>query len=260
MGRVQGKIAFVTGAASGIGAACARLLASEGASVVLADVQDEMGRDVLGGIEAAGGTGHFVHLDVTSEVAWKTAMAEVMDRFGGLNIAVNCAGSTHARNAFPSEADLDEWRTIMSVNMDGTFLATKHTLAAMQKTAPVNGSIINISSVYGMVGLPGIGAYNASKGGVRIYSKSVALSCAQDGVNVRVNTIHPGIIDTPLLQRALSRQADPVAARTLYDSLQPVGHLGQPDDIAYGVLYLASDEAKFVTGAELVIDGGYTAR
>ena len=130
----------------------------------------------------------------------------------------------------------------------------------MKKSDPVNGSIINISSVYGMVGLPGIGAYNASKGGVRIYSKSVALSCAQEGVNVRVNTIHPGIIDTPLLQRALSRNPDPEAARMRYDSLQPVGHLGQPEDIAYGALYLASDEAKFVTGAELVIDGGYIAR
>ena len=260
MGRVQGKIAFVTGASSGIGAACARLLAHEGATVVLADVQDDMGQQVLNGIVDAGGAGHFVHLDVTSEDGWKAAMAEVMGRFGGLNIAVNCAGTTHAKNACPSEAELEEWRTIMSVNLDGTFLATKHTLAVMQKTAPVNGSIINISSVYGMVGLAGIGAYNASKGGVRIYSKSVALSCAQDCVNVRVNTIHPGIIDTPLLQRALSRQADPVAARATYNTLQPIGHLGQPEDIAYGALYLASDEAKFVTGAELVIDGGYTAR
>jgi 3(or 17)beta-hydroxysteroid dehydrogenase len=173
---------------------------------------------------------------------------------------VNCAGTTHAKSSFPSEAEFDEWRTILSVNLDGTFFATKHALGAMKASTPVNGSIINISSVYGMVGLAGIGAYNASKGGVRVYSKSVALSCAAERVNVRVNTIHPGIIDTPLLQRALSRNADPAAARMLYDSMQPIGHLGEPEDIAYGALYLASDEAKFVTGAELVIDGGYIAR
>lgn len=260
MDRVKNKVAFITGAASGIGAACARMLAQEGAKVVLADLQDGMGREVLAQIEKEGGEGYFVHLDVTSEENWKAAMSEVMERFGALNILINCAGTTHSKSSFPSEAEFDEWRTIMSVNMDGTFLATKHALGAMKNSQPVNGSIINISSVYGMVGLPGIGAYNASKGGVRIYSKSVALSCAQEGLNVRVNTIHPGIIDTPLLQRALSRNKDGVAARKAYDALQPIGHLGQPEDIAFGALYLASDEAKFVTGAELVIDGGYIAR
>lgn len=260
MDRVKDKVAFITGAASGIGAACARLLAQEGAKIVLADVQDDMAREVLAEIEDAGGEGHVIHLDVTSEENWLQAMAGVLERFGALNILINCAGTTHAKSSFPSDAPLDEWRNIMSVNLDGTFLATKHGLGAMKKSTPMNGSIINISSVYGMVGLAGIGAYNASKGGVRIYSKSVALSCAQEGVNVRVNTIHPGIIDTPLLQRALSRNDDPVAARKAYDALQPVGHLGAPEDIAFGALYLASDEAKFVTGAELVIDGGYTAR
>jgi len=260
MGRVEGKIAFITGAASGIGAACAKMLAREGATVVMADLQDEMGQGVLVEIRDAGGAGHYLHLDVTSEQDWANAMAEVMSKYGALHILINCAGTTHSKSSFPSEAEFDEWRSIISVNLDGTFLATKHALNAMKKSEPVNGSIINISSVYGMVGLPGIGAYNASKGGVRIYSKSVALSCAQEGVNVRVNTIHPGIIDTPLLQRALSRNPDPEAARMQYDSLQPMGHLGQPEDIAYGALYLASDEAKFVTGAELVIDGGYIAR
>ena len=260
MGRVSGKVALVTGAASGIGAACARLLAREGANVVLADLQDEAGAGVLGEIEEAGGTGFYLNLDVTSEEAWRAAMETVLDRFGGLNVAVNCAGTTHARSSFPSEAALDEWRTILGVNLDGTFLATKHALAAMTRSDPVDGSIVNISSVYGVVGLAGIGAYTASKGGVRAYSKSVALSCAQEGVSVRVNTIHPGLIRTPLLERALNRLPDPEEGRRTYDAMQPVGHVGEPEDIAWGALYLASDEARFVTGAELVIDGGYTAR
>ena len=148
----------------------------------------------------------------------------------------------------------------MAVNLDGVFLGTKHALVAMRNSNPVNGSIVNISSVMGLVGLPDIAAYNASKGGVRLYSKSVALSCAEKRLNVRVNTIHPGFIDTPLLRTAMARFEDAAEGQRIYDALQPVGRLGSPEDVAYGVLYLASDESKFVTGAELVIDGGYTAR
>ena len=259
MARVAGKVALVTGGASGLGAASARLLAREGASVVVADIDRDAGENVLRSIEAEGGSGIFVRLDVAREADWVREMAVVRQRFGRLNVAVNAAGTNIARG-FPTDTTLEDWRYLMSINLDGVFLGTKHCLAAMQESDPVNGSIINISSIMGLVGMPEIAAYNASKGGVCLYSKSVALSCAERGLNVRVNTIHPGFIDTPLLRKSMSRFDDAAEAQRLYDALQPVGHLGTPDDIAYGVLYLASDESKFVTGSELVIDGGYTAR
>ncbi len=258
--RVSGKVALVSGAASGIGAACARLLGAEGATVVLVDLNDEAGEQVLDGIVTAGGTGFYAHLDVTDESGWEALMAQVAERFGGLNVAINCAGTAVSKLSFPTETTMEEWRRITAINLDGTFLATKHELALMMKTEPVAGSIVNISSVLGIVGQAGIGSYNASKGGVRLYSKSVALSCAADRINVRVNTIHPGFIRTPLLEQSIARYPDRDAARDFYDNLQPIGHLGDPDDIAWGALYLASDESKFVTGAELVIDGGFTAR
>ena len=259
MARVAGKIALITGAASGLGEAIARVLAREGAVVVLADVNDAAGKRVLRQIKADGGAGLYVNLDVANEDNWVRTMALVRKRFGQLNIAVNCAGTNIARS-FPTETLLADWRALMAVNLDGVFLGTKHALAAMRDSNPVNGSIINISSIMGLVGLPDIAAYNASKGGVRLYSKSVALSCAEKRLNVRVNTIHPGFIDTPLLRKGMARFEDAAQGQRIYDALQPVGHLGSPEDVAYGVLYLASDESKFVTGAELVIDGGYTAR
>lgn len=259
MGRVEGKIALVTGAASGLGEATAQLLAREGATVILADINEVAGKRVLRGIKAGGGSGVCLGLDVADEDNWIGVMARIKKRFGRLNIAVNCAGTNIARS-FPTDTTLTEWRALMSVNLDGVFLGTKHSVAAMLASAPVNGSIINISSVMGLVGAPDIAAYNASKGGVRLYSKSVAISCAERRSNVRVNTIHPGFIDTPLLRKAMARFDDQEEARRLYDGLQPLGHLGLPEDVAYGVLYLASDESKFVTGSELVIDGGFTAR
>ena len=259
MSRVADKIALVSGAASGLGAAISRLLAQEGATVVLADIDDAAGKRVLRDIKANGGRGLYVHLDVANEDHWVSAMSVVKKRFGRLNIAVNCAGTNIARS-FPTDTTLADWRALMSVNLDGVFLGTKHAVAAMRGSDPTNGSIINISSILGLVGLADIAAYNASKGGVRLYSKSVALSCAETRLNVRVNTVHPGFIDTPLLRKAMARFEDPKEANRVYDALQPVGHLGTPEDIAFGVLYLASDESKFVTGAELVIDGGYTAR
>ena len=259
MGRVANKVALVTGAASGIGAASACMLAGEGATVVLADLDAAAGERVLRDIEAAGGTGMSVKLDVALEQDWISVMAMVRQRFGRLDIAVNCAGVNIARS-FPTDTTLEDWRRLMSINLDGVFLGTKHSLAAMEQSDPVSGSIINISSIMGMIGAPDIAAYNASKGGVRLYSKSVALSCAKKRLAVRVNTIHPGFIDTPLLREAIDRFEDRAEGQRFYDALAPVGRLGTPDDIAYGVLYLASDESKFVTGSELVIDGGYTAR
>ncbi len=260
MDRVAGKIALVSGAASGIGAACARLLAAEGAKVMLVDLNDDLAATVVAEIRAVGGAAEHAHLDVVNEAAWIALMATIKATFGGLNIAINCAGTSVTQLTFPTDTTLEEWHRINSINLDGTFLATKHELALMMETSPVNGSIVNISSVLGIVGQPGIAAYNASKGGVRLYSKSVALSCAKERVKVRVNTIHPGFIRTPLLEQSIIRYGDIEEGRKFYDNLQPIGHLGEAEDIALGALYLASDESKFVTGAELVIDGGYTAQ
>jgi 3(or 17)beta-hydroxysteroid dehydrogenase len=260
MDRVSGKIALVSGAASGIGAACVRLFAKHGAKVMLIDLNDDLGEGVAAEIRSAGGTAEYAHHNVVDEDAWVALMERIKTTFGGLNIAANCAGTSVTELTFPTKTTLDEWHRINSVNLDGTFLATKHELALMMETSPVAGSIINISSVLGMVGQPGIAAYNASKGGVRLYSKSVALSCAKERVNVRVNTIHPGFIRTPLLEQSIKRYGDIEAGRIFYDNLQPIGHLGEPEDIAMGALFLASDESKFITGAELVIDGGYTAQ
>lgn len=260
MGRVAGKIALVSGAAGGIGSACARKLAAEGASVVLVDVNEDMGEEVLAQIKSEGGTGYYANLDVTNEDSWASLMDKIQDLYGGLNIAVNCAGVSVKQLSFPTETTMEEWRHITGINLDGIFLATKNELALMMKTNPVNGSIINISSVLGIVGQAGLGSYNASKGGVRVYSKSVALSCAQEKVNVRVNTIHPGFIRTPLLEQSINRFDDPQEGRRVYDALQPIGRLGEPEDIAFGALYLASDESSFVTGSELVIDGGFIAK
>jgi 3(or 17)beta-hydroxysteroid dehydrogenase len=256
MGRVAGKVALVTGAASGLGAACARMLAREGATLVLTDLNEAGGKSVLRDIEAAGGSGIYLNLDVTREEDWTAGMAQVKERYGRLNITLNAAGTNIARS-FPTDTALADWRRLMAVNLDGVFLGTKHSILAMQASDPVNGSIINISSIMGIISVPDIAAYSATKGGVRLYSKSVALSCAEKKLNVRINTIHPGYIDTPLL---VARFATPEEGRRHYEGLAPVGRLGQPDDVAYGVLYLASDESSFVTGAELVIDGGYTAR
>lgn len=259
MGRVANKVAVVSGAASGLGDSIARMLAREGASVLLADVNDASAARVQKEIEGQGGTAECVHLDVSREEEWIGVMDRIRQRFGRLDIAVNCAGLNVSRS-FPSETTLEDWRRVMAVNLDGVFLGTKHALALMRQGKPAKGSIINISSVMGLVAIPGIGPYCASKGGVRIYSKSVALSCAQEGLDIRVNTVHPGFIDTPLLRQGMAQMGSPEEAAKMYNGLQPVGHLGEPDDIAYGVLYLASDESKFVTGSELVIDGGYTSR
>ena len=248
MGRVAGKVALVTGGASGLGEAIARRLAAEGATVIVADLNEPADRGA-----------DFIRLDVTDEAQWTAAMATLQSRYGQLNIAVNCAGTQVARS-FPTDTTLADWRRVMSVNLDGVFLGTKHALALMRASEPVNGSIINISSMLGLVAMADIAAYCASKGGVHLYTKSVALSCAEQRVNVRVNSVHPGYIDTPLLRKSLARAGDVAQARRQLDALQPLGHIGVPDDVAWGVLYLASDESKFVTGSELVIDGGYTAR
>jgi NAD(P)-dependent dehydrogenase (short-subunit alcohol dehydrogenase family) len=159
------------------------------------------------------------------------------------------------------DVTLEDWRALMAVNLDGVFLGTKHAIRAMKANQPApGGSIVNLSSIAGLVGLPGGGAYSASKGGVRLYTKSTALYCARERLGIRVNSVHPGYIRTPMVERVAHDAPDPEARMHEIGAAHPIGHLGEPNDIAYGVLYLVSDEAKFVTGAELVIDGGYTAQ
>lgn len=250
MGRVDGKVAVVTGGAMGIGKACAALLQREGASIVVTDVDERNGRTVA---DMAGGL--FVSHDVSSETGWETVVRETVERFGHLDILVNNAGVGTTGNA--EEAPLERWRTLMSINCDGVFLGIKHAIPAMKRSG--GGSIINLSSILGLVGDAGAAAYCASKGAVRLLTKSAALHCARAGYKIRVNSVHPGYIATPMVENFLQAQKAPEAARHALASLHPLGHIGEPDDVAYGVLYLASDESKFVTGSELVIDGGYTA-
>jgi len=260
LGRVEGKVAFVSGGASGIGAASALRLGTEGAFVYLADMNVDLARQVLEQIEAQGGSGSVLHLDVRLEDDWIAAMAKVRSGHGRLNILLNNAGVGGTSN-FPTEMSLEDWRSLMSVNLDGVFLGTKHGLELMQQSDPVNGSIINISSVLGLAGAPDTGAYVASKGAVRLYTKSVALSCAARNLNIRVNSVHPGYIQTPLIENAITRRYNSeVDGMEFFDALAPIGRMGRPEEIANGVLFLASDEASYMTGSELVIDGGYTAQ
>lgn len=258
MARVEGKVAIVTGAALGLGEASASLLAREGAKVVLTDIKDREGEAVAEKIRRAGGEALYLHHDVAQEAAWESVMGETLSRFRRLDVLVNNAGVADACS--PEEETLDHWRWLMGINVEGVFLGTKHAIRAMKEKRPPGGSIINLSSIAGIVGFPDLGAYTASKGGIRLYTKSVALYCAKAGLGIRVNSIHPGYIWTPMVENYLAQHGDVAEGRRAADALHPLGHIGEPDDIAYGVLYLASDESKFVTGAELVIDGGYTAQ
>jgi 3(or 17)beta-hydroxysteroid dehydrogenase len=260
MGRVQDKVAIVTGAALGIGAATARLLAREGARVVLTDLREKEGEAVAAAIRATGAEAVFLAQDVTDEAAWEAVMAATLGRFGRLDVLVNNAGVA-GKGGPPDEQTLEDWRRLMAVNLDGVFLGTKHAIRAMKANRPrPGGSIVNLSSILGLVGGTRNGAYVASKGAERLYTKSAALACAREGSGVRVNSVHPGYIETTLVEESFAQNEDPAELRRRTEALHPLGHLGEPEDIAFGILYLASDEAKFVTGSELVIDGGYTAQ
>ena len=255
MKRVQNKIVLVTGGALGLGRATCLMLAREGAQVAVTDVLDQEGRAVAEEINRAGGTARYWHLEVADEEQVKRTFAAVAAAFGPVNVLVNNAGIAGA-NKPTDEVTVEEWDQVMNVNVKGVFLCTKHAIAGMRRAG---GSIINLSSIYGLVGGPDVPPYHASKGAVRLMTKTDALLYAKD--RIRVNSIHPGYIWTPMVEGVGKGSGSSLEEfRQQVGALHPLGHMGEPDDIAYGVLYLASDEAKFVTGSELVIDGGYTAR
>ena len=252
-GRLQGKVAFISGGARGMGACEAELFAAEGARVMVGDVLEEQGRAVEARIRAAGGEALFVKLDVTSEDSWKDAIASAVAAYGRLDVLVNNAGvGSGAAPSRVEDTDGARWDHVMEVNSTGVFLGAKHAIPEMLRAG--GGSIINISSIYGLAGSPGSTPYHASKGAVRLLTKSAAVQYARDGI--RVNSVHPGFVETPMTEEQFRQ---PGGRRRRIEST-PLGRIGDPMDIAYGVLYLASDESSFVTGAELVIDGGYTAQ
>ncbi len=252
MGRVAGKVAVVTGAALGIGRATALLLSQEGARVAVTDVLDEVGQQLAEEISAKGGDARYWHLDTGDEQSVADALAGVVDAYGRLDVLVNNAGISGVSKP-TDEITLEEWNRVIAINLTGVFLCTKHAIAYLRRSG--GGSVVNLSSIYGLIGAPDAPPYHATKGGVRLMSKTDALLYAAD--HIRVNSVHPGFIWTPMVEHFLTDQG---ASRASIDELHPIGHMGEPDDIAYGILYLASDESKFVTGSELVIDGGYTAR
>jgi len=259
MGRVEGKVAIVTGGASGIGRSCAELLAKEGASVVVTDIQEDMGRALVSQIVDGGGTAVYLQHDVTDELAWITVLEYVREHFGTLNILVNNAGIAIGGSIVDME--LAQWQRQQAINLDGVFLGVKHSIPLMRESG--SGSIINMSSVAGLKGAGSLAAYNATKGGVRLFTKGVALECAQSRWPIRVNSVHPGIIDTPIWTKinpeVLAVGDNAVNVDEMAAAGVPSGILGVPGDIANGVLFLASDDSSYMTGTELVIDGGLSA-
>ena len=252
--RLEGKVALITGGARGMGAAEAKMFSREGAKVVICDVLEADGQQTEAEINETGGDAIFVKLDVTQQSEWDAAISRTVDQFGKLDIIVNNAGV--ASNLSIEETTIEEWDRVMDINAKGVFLGTKAAITQM-KSQGTGGSVINISSISGNVGQDGVAAaYNSSKGAVRIFSKSAAIQHAKDGI--RVNTIHPGPIQTPMTQAGWEN-AERVGDFFVQQST-PMGRYGKPEEVANGALFLASDESSYVTGAELVIDGGYTAQ
>ena len=249
--RLEGKVAFISGGARGMGETEARLFAENGAKVAIGDVLEAEGLQVASEICAAGGDAMFVPLDVTIDADWERAIVATVERYGRLDVLVNNAGISG--RSMVEDTRVEDWERVMDINAKGVFLGTRYAIPEMQKVG--GGSIVNISSQLGLVGTDNSSPqYQASKGAVRIFTKTTAIQYAADGI--RANSVHPGPIVTPMTEE---RRADP-ATRELMLSRIPLARYGQPMDVAYGVLYLASDESSFVTGSELVIDGGWTAR
>jgi 3(or 17)beta-hydroxysteroid dehydrogenase len=253
MGRIEGKTALVTGAASGIGLQTSIRLAEEGARVMMTDINLEEGRHQA---EKLGANATFLKLDITEEEEWISVLDETVKRFDRLDILVNSAGMVLIADV--EQITVEDWRKVHAVNLDGTFLGCKHGVRVMKEFGA--GSIINLSSVSGMIGGFNLAAYNSSKGAVRMLTKSVALHCARAGYGIRCNSIHPTFIETPMLESMIRDSPDPEKARQTLVRQVPLRRIGKPDDVANMIVYLASEESTFVTGTEMVIDGGVIAQ
>ena len=267
MRRTTDKVAIITGAGSGIGRAASLALASEGALVVATDIREDGAELVAVEIRTAGGRALAMRHDTAEEADWNAVVEATLREFGQLDVLVNNAGVGTTKSLL--ETSLADWHAVMRVNLDGVFLGTRIGVEAMRslpsRLRRFPGSIINISSILGLVGMAEAAPYSASKGGVRFLTKSVALECAAKGWDIRVNSIHPGFIWTPMVREGVRRSAaqsgsDAETERKALSDLHPLGRLGTADEVAAAIVYLASNESAFVTGAELTIDGGYTAR
>jgi 3(or 17)beta-hydroxysteroid dehydrogenase len=267
MNRLDGKVALISGAARGIGAETARLMVKAGAWVAVADVLDERGRETVRALEGAGGEALYTHLDVTREEDWTAAIAAVTGHFGGLDILVNNAGVFLGMSI--EEATPADWHRLCAVNLTGVFLGTKLALPALRESgerSPHGSAIVNLSSVAGIVGSSGDPLYSMTKGGVALFTKSAALEFARKGYKIRVNSIHPGITETDMGAQVFTMRAHQIGTNDLdaarRQSLErlPIGRLGTVTDIAKGIVFLASDDAAFMTGSGLVVDGGTTAQ
>lgn len=254
MKRVDGKVVIVTGTASGIGLATAKRLAAEGAQVVMTDRDRDRGESAA---VAVGAGASFLPHDVVSEADWDSVVGETVKRHGRLDVLVNNAGIAGALGEL-EDFSLEEWRRVHSVNLESVFLGCRAAVRVMKGNG--GGSIVNMSSIAGIIGVPSSPAYSSSKAGVRLLTKSVALHCARRGYAIRCNSIHPSFIATPMVEGFVQQGRDPARMQKMVENTSALGRLGQPDEVASMVLYLASDESRFVTGAELVIDGGATAQ
>jgi 3(or 17)beta-hydroxysteroid dehydrogenase len=256
MNRLDGKVAFLSGAARGIGGATARLMVKAGARIAIGDVLDEPGRKIAKELDAL-----YVHLDVTQEASWAAAMDATVKKFGKLDVLVNNAGVFNGKGV--EDATMDEWHRLVAVNLTGVVLGTRAALPHLKKS---KGCIVNLASIAGLVGSQLDPLYSLTKGGVTTFTKSIALEFGRKGYGIRVNSIHPGVIDTDMGQQTFAMRAkalgtnDTEATRKVSIGLHPIGRLGLADDIAKGIVFLASDDASFMTGAGLVVDGGYTAQ
>ena len=253
MGRVENKTALVTGGASGIGRECCKVLAREGARVIVADINEAGGQET---VRSIGDNCRFRFLDVGDEAQWKQVTGLAMEEFGSLDILVNSAGIGFSGNF--EDTSLEDWNAIVKVNLTGVFLGCKSMVQAL-RAAPANASIINISSIAGLVGGEDIAAYSATKGGVTLLSKSVALSCASRGLGIRCNSVHPTYVDTEMLDPVAELFSSREEMRAGMAREVPIGRLATPTDIANAVLFLASDESSMMTGSSMVVDGGTTA-
>jgi 3(or 17)beta-hydroxysteroid dehydrogenase len=264
MGRVSGKVALITGGARGIGRACVELLAAEGALVWFSDIDEAAGRAAETQLRASGQPVTFAHQDVARETDWRALIDSILARDGRLDILMNNAASILYKGV--EDTTMEDWRFVMGPSLDGVFLGVKYGCQAMRATSAdkqkSSGSIINVSSVGGIVGAPFLAAYCAAKGGVRSLTKAAALESGKKGWGIRVNSLHPGYVETQLGAEflALAGNGDSDAGREAMAAAHPIGRNGTPQDMAYAVLYLASDESAFTTGAELVVDGGYIAQ